>query len=395
MIKYNIVWFDDEFNTSLEAIKMQFDDSLIAYEGFESAEEGIKYIQSNHHKIDAIVIDGNFFRNKEDNAIDDTGKALNMVVDVLKEIKFKKDIPYFVLSGKVNFRERRNQIVDILDIEKVYDKLNDDDLAELCNVIIEKSNTSLIGSLKIRYHDVFVICAEDKLGEECFEKISCLAQSLDNLSLAGTSEDLFLPIRKLLEKLFVKLSKIEVIDPELVSQKGWINGSSYFLSNRHASYESKIDVHPIIQDGIFRLLNIIQDSAHAEGGLKMKVDEYCNQFRSNYLYKSSVYLLFEILTYFGKYIDENQDMILNRSRWTKVESSFDITKQPDKSVETISGTVTKISSNGYGTFLPNNSTKTLSIIPSKVEEFSLFEGQKIKVKTEIKGEKTHITHIQI
>ena len=138
MRKYNIVWFDDEFNTSLEAIKMQFDDSLIAYEGFESAEEGIKYIQFNHHKIDAVVIDGNFFKNKNDNDIDVTGKALHMVVDLLKEIKFKKDIPYFILSGKVDFQKRKNPLVDILEIGTIYDKLKEEDTAQLCKDIIEK-----------------------------------------------------------------------------------------------------------------------------------------------------------------------------------------------------------------------------------------------------------------
>src|SRR5690554_5213226 len=122
MMKYKIVWFDDEFNTSLEAIKMQFDDFQIDYMGFESAEEGIKYVQSNYHLLDAIVIDGNFFRNKSDNSIDETGKAFNMVVDTLKEIKYKKDIPYFTLSGQYDFIERKNPLVDLLDI-KVYDKV--------------------------------------------------------------------------------------------------------------------------------------------------------------------------------------------------------------------------------------------------------------------------------
>lgn len=396
MKSYSIVWFDDEFNTSLESIKMQFDDYGIGYVGFESAEEGIKYVQTNYHEIDAIVIDGNFFRNKHDNAIDETGKALSMVVDTLKEIKFKKDIPYFVLSGKVNFRERKNPLVDILDIEKVFDKLNEEDTAQLCRSIIEKTDSSLLGNLKIKYYDVLLICNSNKLGEDCFEKISVLAQAVENPSLPGTSEDLFLPIRKILEKLFVKLSELKVIDPDLLSQKGWINGASAFLSNKHPSYENKSDVHPIIQDSIFRLITITQDSSHSEGSLRMKIDAYCNQFRSNYLYKSSIFLLFEVLTYFDKYIDEHQEIESNISLWVKKpENIVEISNQEFGNQELTNGTITKIAENGYGTFLPDNDTNNLTIIPRMVKDYKLYERQRIAVATEKNGERIHIKLIKV
>lgn len=395
MKKYNIVWFDDEFNSSLESIKMQFDDHQIDYEGFESAEEGIKYIQTNYQLLDAIVIDGNFFKNKNDNAIDETGKALNMVVDSLKEIKFKKDIPYFILSGKVNFRDRKNPLVDLLEIEKIYDKLKEEDTEQLCTAIIDKANTSTVGSLKIKYHNAFCICSENKLGTDCFEKVVTLAQTLENPNISSTAEDLFLPIRKMLEKLFVKLADINVIDPDLIGQKGWINGCSAFLSNRHPFYEIKNDIHPVIQDSIYRLIRLSQDSAHAEGGLTLRVDEYCNQYRSNYLFKSSVYLLFEVLTYFDKYLDDHQLKLSNRSTWKKKENSIINTTSQTNRDEFSSGIVTKIADNGFGTFIRDEDQKSLTIIPSKVKELGLKETQRIRVKTEQNGDKTYITHFEL
>jgi len=382
MNNYQIIWFDDEFNTSLESIKMQFDDFGIAYKGFENAEEGVKYIKSNYHLLDAVVIDGNFFKNKVDKAIDETGKALNMVVDALKEIKFKKDIPYFILSGKLNFRERNNPLIDLLDIEKVYDKLKEEDTRLLCDSIIRTTDLSPIGSLKIKYHDVFSICADDKLGHSCFEKLLVLAQALNDPGSSQTAEDLFLPIRKLLEKLFVKLSEMNVIDPNLIKEKGWINGAKLFLSNKNLSYILRLDTHPLIHYAIDRLLFIVQDSSHAEGGLILKIDQYCNQFRSNYLYKSSVYLLFEILTYFDKYIEDHQDYDFNRSMWEKKDILDVITLKEDDEEFKIGEVINLNEGKSFAFFKPTVSGENIFIPPKLVKEFNLTNGTSIKVRFE-------------
>lgn len=382
-MSYKIVWFDDEFNSSLESIKAQFDDYGIRYKGFENADQGIQYIHGNLHQIDAIVIDGNFFKSKEDRLIDETGKALNMVVDALKESKFKKEIPYFVLSGKINFRERRNVLVDILGIEKVYDKLKEDDTEELCKAIIKKSNSTLIGSLKIKYNDVFSMCQEGKLGNECFEKIVGLAQAVERPVLFETSEDLFLSIRKVLEKLFISLSKIGIIDKDLLDQKGWINGCSAFISNRHSAYSTEnLGIHPVVQDTVFRILNFTQDSAHAEGGLKLRVDEYCNKNRNNYLFKGSIFMLFEIVAYFGKFIDENLDFEQNSSKWSKKLSSSGETAVCPKDNLIIGKVINLNQVKGFAFFEPDSPGENVFIPPHLVTKHCLVNDMTVEVEIE-------------
>jgi len=61
----------------------------------------------------------------------------------------------------------------------------------------------------------------------------------------------------------------------------------------------------------------------------------------------------------------------------------------------MSGRITRIAENGWGTLLPNSSIKTISIPPKMVEDNNLKEGDTISVITELNGTKTHIKEIKI
>ena len=92
----------------------------------------------------------------------------------------------------------------------------------------------------------------------------------------------------------------------------------------------------------------------------------------------------DILIWFDSYLSENDNYQENKSYWVDESGG-----------EMMQGVVTRIAENGYGTFLPNNEVRTLSIVPKMVQEHGLFEGQKIKVKTKKDGDKTFITEIEI
>jgi hypothetical protein len=60
----------------------------------------------------------------------------------------------------------------------------------------------------------------------------------------------------------------------------------------------------------------------------------------------------------------------------------------------MSGRITRIAENRWGTLLPNSSTRTIGILPTMVEDNNLKEGDTISVLTEISGTKTHIKEIK-
>ncbi len=126
---------------------------------------------------------------------------------------------------------------------------------------------------------------------------------------------------------------------------------------------------PIVSENIHRLLNIIQDASHGEGELKLKVDQYLKNTQSDFLYRSSVYLLFDLLIWFKQFMENNSDNDTNKARWKSKVINGDW----------ISGTITRIADNGWGTFQPENEHTTISIPPKMVIDNGLREADTVKI----------------
>jgi hypothetical protein len=127
----------------------------------------------------------------------------------------------------------------------------------------------------------------------------------------------------------------------------------------------------------------LNDVSHAEGDLKLKVDEYLQAQKNDYLYRSYIYLLLDTLNWFKRFMDDNNDINKNKCLWEVVNQDW------------VVGVVTKIANNGFGTFQPESSDKIISILPNMVEEYKLSESVKIKVilKPNSDGTKLYIKTI--
>jgi hypothetical protein len=173
--------------------------------------------------------------------------------------------------------------------------------------------------------------------------------------------------------MFTRMADRGIIPEAIISNKGWINGSSLFLANKHSDYEHLSEITPpLVSENIHRLLNIIQDASHGEGELKLKVDQYLKTAQSDFLYRSSVYLFFDLLLWFKEFMENNLDKDTNKARWKSKLSNGDW----------ITGTVTRIADNGWGTFQPDNAHTTVSIPPKMVTDNQLNETDSIKIIAE-------------
>lgn len=384
--KAKIVWIDDEYQ-SLQNIELGFYKAGIEFVGFEDALKAINYLKVHYEQIDALVVDGNFFIHEDDVSIDRKGKALSLVLDSLRELKHKKDIPYYVLSGQLNFRNREAPILDYKDIAEVYDKLKPEHLENLCTRILQDSLSNPKRQIINKYKSVFEVVSS-------FREPKILEDNLVNI-LQGIehNDNDFTGIRKIIEGLFFTLGDLGIIPEDLILEKGWINGTSLFLSRKHSGYDFSEEVtHPIIADSVFRLLCIVQDASHSEGALKLRVDQFLNYQNTGYLYQSTIYLLLEVLVYFGDFMMKNNDVNRNKQLWKKKDFVESKTSHDWRE-----GTIKQIAENGWGTFICNDTLASISIPPIKVNEYILTENQKIKVRVEPNGDgsKLHIKEITI
>lgn len=383
---YEILWIDDQYKDSgmIQFIIEAENEGLILH-GYTSFEEGFEALERNIDFYDVILLDGLFFEKKGQEAGTEDELGIGMAIAKINELKSRKYFPWFVLSGKDKFTKVENSLLKANNV-RCFDKTNRNDIIELFKVIKTAAADQPDIQLKHKYSQLLETSSNELLGEEQYARLFSLIKDIENPAKLSYTEDLLNPIRKIIERMFIRLAEIGIIPDDIISNRGWINGSSLFLANKHLDYEQLEEIAPkVISENIHRLLNIIQDASHGDGDLKLRVDQYLRSTQTDYLYRSCVYLLFDILIWFKDLVYSNKDVEVNKSRW----------KRKENTEEWISGTIIRIVGNGFGVFQPDNDTDTIGIHPDMVKIYELNKGEEIKVTTKPSpcGSKTYIKEI--
>lgn len=318
MYNYKVIWFDDEFET-LELIKENASINDIELIGFNNAKEGISELEKNIKNYDAAIIDGLFFIDNQQSGTPTSDRAFFDVAMALERLSPVKKLPWFILSGQISFTTEKNRYADGLKDNKVYDKLNNAHLESLWIDIKAEANNQFETQLKQKYCQILDVCDSKYIGDKQLDRLINIIKRIENNDVESGFEDMLTPIRKLLEALFIRLGELSIIPEKIIKNKGWLNGSSLFLSNRHSNFTFiKEIVHPFVAENIYRLLSIIQDGSHGEGELRLRVDQYFKTRNNDYLYRSVVFLLFDILIWLKEIIDQNPNAIENKKLWIEV-----------------------------------------------------------------------------
>ena len=383
---YKVLWIDDQYkDEEMIQFAIEADNEGLILEGYPSFEEGFEVLERKIEHYDLILLDGLFFEKRGQQAGTEDESGIGMAIAKINELKSKKVFPWFVLSGKDKFTKGENSLLKA-NKAKCFDKTNPSDVVKLFEEMNSAASQQPDAHLKHKYAELIETCSDQLLGSEHFTRLFALIKQIENLEKLANTGDMLNPIRKILERMFTRMADKGIIPDAIISNKGWINGSSLFLANKHLDYEHLSENTPLlVSENIHRLLNIIQDASHSGGELRLKVDQYLKSAQSDYLYRSCVYLLFDILMWFKDFVAANNDPEINKSHWRSKLNYGDW----------ISGTVTRIAENGYGTFQPDNNSSTISIMPKMVAENYLKENEKIKVTTKPSpdGTKTFITEI--
>lgn len=381
--KYNVMWIDDE-HEKMSGFKLQAAQNDIVLNSFKSSNAGIAELIKNYSLYDGVLFDAKFFEDEDDAAGSEDLSALNKVKESLMQLPKKFEM--FVLTGQAQLFEDKtfNTFVP-----KFYRKGIADDINRLFADLKSSADNQLDTQIRHEYHRVFAVCADSYLGSKT-ESI------LLSAILNGESEDIqdnlnsFNMLRGVLEVLFKRLNEIQIIPNLIFEDNGWINRSSLFLAGKHKDYKW-IDnpIHPTILKNLHHLLDIVQDASHEiPDKLSLKVKDFVEKNNTNYLYKSSLYLLLDILVWYKDFVDAHRDIELNKTKWCKIETNHE--------GAWILGKIARIASNGYGTFVSEDGVYTgISILPKMVSEHQLEMEEPIEVILKSgSGDKMHIDKIK-
>ncbi|MEX1014195.1 MAG: hypothetical protein WDZ80_03480, partial [Candidatus Paceibacterota bacterium] len=292
---YNILWIDDE-HEDMNATKGRAARNGIRLHPFKSKNMGLRELQKNIDFYDGVLLDAKCRENEDDSkGTEDTQHSID-AKELINSLEKKFEI--FVLTG---------QSEDHIDgsykkiFKNVYEKGNNEHFEELLDRLKESAKTLKDTQLKHKYSEVFRLANEGLLDGKTNTRLLELVKYLEGED--ELSERELTPLRKIIENLFAYLKSIDLLPAEIAEEKGWINKSSRFLAGRDDRYvyNEKL-LPPLIAESIHRLLNITQDGSHGDGELRLAVDDYLASTKNNYLFVSTTYLLFDILSWFGSSI---------------------------------------------------------------------------------------------
>jgi hypothetical protein len=315
MIK--VLWLEDE----LEKIEAFLDRAYMAGIEVTHKDTANNFIAELNGKIDhydAVILD--VMGVVDSLSEKPSSSAFKAAYDSILALKYKKQIPFFVLSAQLT-KDENQGLKEYIGETNVYIKSKDEER------LIESINASVANqqdyALRKKYTDLLSVFNDDHLGQKHFDRIFNLIKWVESSKEIDNTEDQLTRIRKIIEAVFQSLAKKGFVPTEITNTQGWLNGTRSFLANKHSAF-IQIDayIHPTASDSILHLLDIIQDGSHAEGGLRLKVDEYIQLNQSDYLFKSCVYLLFDVIIWYKNLTNKYTDIDENKKKWiSKINQS--------------------------------------------------------------------------
>jgi hypothetical protein len=308
MIK--VLWLEDE----IEKIEAFLDRAYMADIEVTHKDSANNFIAELNGKIDhydAVILD--FMGVVDSLSEKPSSSAFKAAYDSIVALKYKKQIPFFVLSAQLT-KDENQGLKEYIGDAHIYIKSKDEErlIEDIKRAVVEQPDFIL----RNKYADVLSVFNENQIGIKHYDRIFNLIKCSESSQDIDRSEDLMPRIRKIIEAIFQALAKQGLVPAEINNSQGWLNGTSHFISNTHNGYKLVENyIHPTAALSLERLLWIGQDAAHAEGDLKYRVDEYIKGNGSGYLFKSCIFLLFDLIIWYKNLSENYPNPDENKKKW--------------------------------------------------------------------------------
>jgi len=348
-----VLWIDDEYE-KLSSLNMDAADAGVKLNPYKSVEEGIAELKQNTEYYDGVLLDAKVFKEQDD--VPGT-EDVEYIFKAKKEIdSLSKEFDIHVLTGQAEAFDS-NMFHKAFD--KVFRKGINDDIDQLFESLVISARKQNDFQIKREYSDVFAVCQRKYKLDNSWPIVMHLIKFLDEDKSSVDTSNLFNPIRKVLENMFHGLNRFNLLPDNVAQNPGWLNGSSKFIAGKHKDYRNGDGIAtPAVRHILTSLMFTVQDACHMEGHLRIGVHEHLSQYNSDYLYKTSVYQLLDVLLWYKKYIDS-----------APAESDWEYTGDGFEPVEGLIGQ----DENG------NFNCQGILLSYKRVEDIGASEGDKVRI----------------
>lgn len=325
---YNIIWADDECDTLKKdtSIRRLFNDNKIEVLSHVATSEDLKdAIERYKDRIDAIIVDGNFTKEKVAYVEPTDISGLIHTISFIELFNSKRDIPFFLYTGrKVMLQEicKNGELDYFLTNSRIIQKGN---IRELADKIIKDVDHihSIEFMVKKKYADIIKIATslDKSIGENLHQFL--LDEARD--TKFNKSIDLFNQLRLIMERIMELCKKDDIIPQDIHSLNNFRDFFTFiprfnkttkkdesdwygFKKGYQIIYKPNMDLMPKSIGVSFKhLIDILQDGSHKIQDLNLQVSEYVQEANTPFLFRSCLYQVLDIIRWYGN----TKEKILN------------------------------------------------------------------------------------
>jgi hypothetical protein len=323
MSKYNVLWLDDQFETSEAIIEEALMNDIILI-GFSNSEEGIKELNENYKLYDAVILDGFFYEKPDQTGSHMTPKAFGKMGMALDNLKTQKVyMPWFIYSGQPRFKKEENIFLDFFKDDygnnrKIYDKNNDEHFSELCKQIKKAAQEKPLRKAKLLCPSIFEVFKNNYLDGEKEWFIANMIIKLESSNFTLSDVD-FNSLRGLLEKLVDKAFEKQIIPFEVGTKN--ITETINFMCDNNPNYKLVVPYfHSTINFILPTLLAILHDGSHYKNDLKIEINDYIQKSERHNIFKSCLYQLLEVIVSFNTLFKKVDNKIITPPFFRLIQS---------------------------------------------------------------------------
>lgn len=371
-IPYNILWIDDEHET-LGGTKGRAKRNGINLIPFKSLNSGLSELERNYPFYDGVLLDAKFFENEDD--VKGSEDTYNVHRAKERLLQLNKKFEVFILTGQAEAYEDKTFKKAFT---KVYKKGSDDETDRLFADIKLAATTQEDTQIRHAYKRVFDVCTEKYIGKLAAQDVLNLLKVNDEINI----DNHFNAIRKIVEDLFTAFSKFRLLPLEFVTPGVALNESSKFLAGKAADgtlfiekgYQQLEETHlpMLIGSSLRSILTITQAGSH-----RSNIDLHVKTIKTPFLFKSVLFQLLDVLTWFKQYVDSNP----KTENWIRIANVAESIPEPAE--DPVMGKVINVNQQkGFAFFKPDAVGDNVLIPPHLVTNHSLADQMPVRVEIE-------------
>lgn len=328
-----VLWIEDDQNvvTSYQGEAEQHGLQLVHFPCWDEAKIAL---ETQFDRWEAIILDAKckFHSGSHDNAIYFLGNVFPEVTGLCSSRG--RVVPWYVLSGgsehEITDSIPENRLWDAEWSKKYYEKNTERII--LFDRIKEQVKRTPLMQTRLRFEKVYNAIFECKIGNNATELLDELLVDVFFPSRITEQKETqkFENVRKIIESIFRSMIEWGLVPPKERVVPEWfcyiLNGKEVKINKETTIARGTEKIIPqIVYDNIIEMRHVTGSYLHSESSeTTITKSKFTQKYLSSvdyspYLLNSYAFQLCDIILWFNKYIEEHQDIEINRLNWEIID----------------------------------------------------------------------------